>query len=110
MATTIEIKTYYSEDFRKTMIELSDDRVLWNVNMKDDLDYELWNILVQSEVRRFMVNFGVPVYIVGRSGRHVCVEDNRSNREWYHRMVEYVNRVQKEMIAAWNSGDKDPKY
>lgn len=110
MATRIEIKTYYSEDLRKTMIELSDDRVLWNVEMSDDFDYELWGILVQSEVRRFMVNFGVPVYVVGRSGRHVCVEDNRNNREWYQRMVDYVKETQGKMVSAWNSGDREPKY
>lgn len=110
MATEIEIKTYYSEDLRRTMIELSDDRVLWDVAINGDEEYRLWCAMVQGEVRRFMVNFGVPVYMVGRSGRHVCVDDSKSNREWYLRMVDYVNAVQKEMIAAWNRGDRNPKF
>jgi hypothetical protein len=110
MATKIEVKTYYSEDFRKTMIELSDNRVLGSIAMINDSDYEVWNKLVESEIRRFMVNFGIPVYVVGRSGRHVCVEDNRNNRKWYQRMVDYVKETQDKMVDAWNSGDREPKY
>ena len=105
---TLEIKTYYSEDLRKDMLELSDDRVLWKLTTSFDED--AWWMLVESECRRFMVNFGVPVYTVGRSGRHVCVEDNRANREFYFRMAKYVSEAQEAMVKAWNSGDRDPKY
>lgn len=102
MEKNSEIKVYYSEEFRKEMLELSDDRILWNVRMNDEPDYELWCVLVKNEIRKFMTQFGVPVYVLGRSGRHVCVEDSKSNRDWYRRMRDYVNDAQKRMIAEWN--------
>ena len=105
---TIEIKTYYSEDLRKDMLELSDDRVLWKLTA--GFDEDTWWMLVESERRRFMVNFGVPVYTVGRSGRHVCVDDNHENRKFYNRMVKYVEDTQRAMIEAWNNGDREAKY
>ena len=97
MDTEIEIKVYYSEDLRKNTLELSDRRVLWNITC-DNFDEDLYCMSVQSAARRFMTQFGVPVYIVGRSGRHVVVEDNRENRKWYRRMVEYVREKQDELI------------
>lgn len=102
MEKNSEIKVYYSEEFRKEMLELSDDRILWNVRMNDEPDYELWSVLVKNEIRKFMTQFGVPAYVLGRSGRHVCVEDSKSNRDWYRRMRDYVNDAQKRMIAEWN--------
>ena len=102
MEKNSEIKVYYSEEFRKEMLELSDDRILWNVRMNDDSDYESWDVLVKNEIRKFMTQFGVPVYVLGRTGRHVCVEDSKSNRDWYRRMRDYVNDAQKRMIAGWN--------
>lgn len=102
MEKNSEIKVYYSEEFRKEMLELSDDRILWNVRMNDEPDYELWSVLVKNEIRKFMTQFGIPVYVLGRSGRHVCVEDSKSNRDWYRRMRDYVNDAQKRMIAGWN--------
>lgn len=103
MANEIEIKIYYSEDFKRDMLELSDRRVLWNITC-DNFDEDLYWISAESAARRFMTQFGVPVYIVGRSGRHVVVEDNRENRKWYRRMVEYVREKQDELIEAWNNG------
>ena len=103
MATEIEIKVYYSEDFRKNMLELSDRHVLWDI-VCDNFDEDLYWISVESAARRFMTQFGVPVYIVGRSGRHVVVEDNCENRKWYCRMVEYVREKQDELIEEWNNG------
>ena len=103
MDTEIEIKVYYSEDLRKDTLELSDRRVLWNITC-DNFDEDLYSMSVQSAARRFMTQFGVPVYIVGRSGRHVVVEDNRENRKWYRRMAEYVRKQQDELIEAWNNG------
>ena len=102
MEKNSEIKVYYSEEFRKEMLELSDDRILWNVRMNDDSDYESWDVLVKNEIRKFMTQFGVPVYVLGKTGRHVCVEDSKSNRDWYRRMRDYVNDAQKRMIAGWN--------
>lgn len=102
MATTIEIKTYYSEDYRKDMLELSDERVLWKIT--GHFDEEFWSILVASELRRFMVQFGTPVYALGRSGRHICVDDTNVNRKWYRRMAEWVEDAQKELVENWNSG------
>lgn len=98
-----EIKIYHSEDLRKDMLELSDRHVLWNIN-GDSFDEELYNAAVRSAARRFMVQFGVPVYIVGRSGRHVVVEDTRENRGMYERMVRYVRQRQDEIIESWNNG------
>ena len=103
MAPEIEIKIYYSEDLRKDTLELSDRHVLWDITC-DNFDEDLYSMAVQSAARRFMVEFGVPVYIVGRSGRHVVVDDTKENRKWYQRMVKYVREKQDEIIESWNHG------
>lgn len=97
-----EIKTYYSEEFRTEMLELSDRRILQEVNVTD---YDLWDIFIQDYLKEFKNRFGASVYLLGRSGRHVCVTDNKINRTRYDSMKKYINNIQNEIVSTWNSAE-----
>lgn len=97
-----EIKVYYSEEFRTEMLELSDRRILHEINVAN---YDLWDIFIQDYLKKFKNYFSTSVYLLGRSGRHVCVTDNKINRTLYDSMKKYVNDMQNEIVSIWNSAE-----
>ena len=50
---------------------------------RDDVTDEEWNGATEDAVRRFEERLDVQVRLLGRSGRHVCIEDHAENRRRY---------------------------
>lgn len=103
MAT--EIETYEGK------LELTAERVYWklyNPGFTDDPCFEdIYRVMVQDEIDDFKKKFGQDIYLLGRSGRHVCVDDTPENRERYFEMQSEVERQINNLIARVNEYGKD---
>lgn len=105
-------KIYYSEGFRKDMLELSDNRLWWDIanhnkDNKDvlELDVDTLCILYTSIINE---HYHTNVCFCGRSGRHVCVDDTPTNRRNYAHMVKTVDTMQK--LIVWHVIGHDMDY
>lgn len=91
--------------FYENCIELSDRHVLWdihNASIKEE-DFEpYYQYLVDVCSNEFRDIYGCDFYMLGRSGRHICVEDTPANRQSYCRMKRTVERLQNWMIETYN--------
>lgn len=99
----METKTYYSEEYRKDMLELSDKHLDWDIcSALDKETDEFFDIHVQCLCDHFCElfeeHYHTAVYRLGRSGRHVCVEDTAANRRRYEHMVKAVDAMQKMIV------------
>lgn len=87
-------------------IELSDAHVAWKLN-NTNLNYEdseyLYQQLIDECNENFKKIYGCEFYMLGRSGRHVCVEDTPQNRQRWYRMKSTIERLQKYLISEFNS-------
>lgn len=95
-------------------IELSDRHVMWDMNNSHLSDKEAetaYNILVQDCISEFEDIYGTRLLLLGRSGRHVCVENTPNNRKSYCRMQTTVKRQQGWLAKRFNGlkklGDLD---
>ena len=103
MAT--EIETYEGK------LELTAEHVYWkfyNPRFTDDPCFEdIYRMMVQDEIDDFKKKFGQDIYLLGRSGRHVCVDDTPENRERYFEMQSEALRQINSLIARVNEYGKD---
>lgn len=108
----MEIKTYSSEDFRKDMLELSDNRLWWDIanhNKADkDISEERVNFFCHIYIDIFKEHYHTAPYRCGRSGRHICVDDTPTNRRNYAHMVNAVEIMQK--LIVWRVIGYDMDY
>ena len=105
---TDEIPTYYDGDVRSTYLELHDHHSLWkldNPKVKElkPFMYEDWMMLITVACQTFRDMTGVDVFLLGRSGRHACVEDTEENRENYYKLKQTAIELEKATIEAFNS-------
>ena len=89
---------YWSEDFRREMLELSDNHIMWdinrhNVNEREISEFEFFDTC-NTMIAAFEEHYHCRVYRLGRSGRHVCVEDTPTNRRLYWAMKTAVEKMQ----------------
>ena len=98
----MEIKLYYSEEFNRDMLELSDRHVMWDIAHKLPEDREVDDTMYSAAVFQHLDNLGshyhTEFYQCGRSGRHVCVEDTPTNRRNYRHMVNAVEKAINSLI------------
>lgn len=83
-------------------LELHDNHTLWSINK--DFDYEYYENVVYwacTEMERHYKD--ITIYLLGRSGRHVCVEDTPVNRRRYPRLVKYAKKLEQEIIDYFNN-------
>lgn len=93
------VSFYLSDD--GPYIELSDNQTLWEIDSEiDDEDY--WGI-VDNALAEFENETGVTPHLLGRSGRHVCVDINWSNFTNYDELVKVQRRLEKEVIDKANN-------
>ncbi len=108
----MEIKTYSSEDFRKDMLELSDNRLWWDIanhNKTDkDISEERVDFFCHIYIDIFKEHYHTTPYRCGRSGRHICVDDTPANRRNYIHMVKAVEIMQK--LIVWRVIGYDMDY
>ena len=102
---TTEIETYEGK------LELTAEHVYWkfyNPRFTDDPCFEdIYQMMVQDEIDNFKKKFGQDIYLLGRSGRHVCVDDTPENRERYFEMQSEVESQINGLIARVNEYGKD---
>lgn len=95
------LKRYYSEDTRSELLELHCNHTLWQVkneNLTDD-DYIF---MVECCVNDFKVMTGTDLILTGRSGRHVCIEDNKRNQLNYWRYKKIAKDLENDLIKWAN--------
>lgn len=106
---------YYQDGYGPTYIQLSDNPTVWELDPKgvemdgeneDFANYYYWD-LVNSACKQFEQKSGVEVYLLGRSGRHVCVEDNAQNRRRYRSLCNLQQKLEKWVVTTFNNGLKD---
>lgn len=84
-------------------IQLSDNRTFYNIDadISDDDMYTV-ELVLESVKKEFEDRNKVKVYLLGRSNRHVCVEDNFDNVCRYADLVEEAERAEEKFINRIN--------
>ena len=82
------------------VIELSDRPVLDGITRP--YVHSEWERACEKEIRAFERKFGTELYRLGRSGRHLCVENTRENRVRFLEMLEEIDRALDRMLEAYN--------
>ena len=83
-------------------LELHNHRTIWSINKPFGLDdYADQICLAKLDMQEHFKD--LQVYYLGRSGRHVCVEDTQVNRRRYHVLVEYAKKMEQNVIDYFNN-------
>jgi len=105
------LKRYYSEDQRKTMLELNDNHTLWKI-VNENLTMDDYSFMLNAVINQFENITKTELFLCGRSGRHVCIEDNKRNQLNYwkyktiaekleHQLIDDCNNLKSEKINAF---------
>jgi hypothetical protein len=94
-----EDKLYYSEELNREMLQLSDEHTLWKIKNGANDEYYY---MVENGLDGLTRKFGTQFYALGRSGRHICVDDTPENRKRYGKMVAAVEEVERSIIDLFN--------
>jgi hypothetical protein len=82
----------------------STERRLDNPRIETNDDYDdLWGMIVRDACVDFQERTGVEVYLLGRSNRHVCVEDSPENSRRYQYLRRIALELEQVAIDAFNS-------
>lgn len=94
------------------MLELSDKQIMWEFNNDDftqDPKFDdIYYLMVQEELRVFKEETGVEISLLGRSGRHICIDDTPKNRKRYYELQNIVTEKIKKFIELVNNYGKEP--
>lgn len=98
----------YHEYNGDVYLQLHDHHTMWRLDNKCDAltEYELEMLycdFVNSAVEEFKFRTGVEVFLLGRSGRHVCVEDTPENSRKYHYLRRRAEKLENKVIESFNS-------
>ena len=102
------IKTWKAQDkefdvkYYRGYIQLHNNRTLWDINLANEIDEQHYSILLDNAIAEFESKTGQEVFLLGRSGRHVCVNDTEENRKNYSRLKRLALRLEKELIKDFN--------
>lgn len=99
-----ENNIYYDDKLRKDMLQLSDERLLWKIE-NDNFDETKWNLYCQDLVDSFEETYNTEIYLLGRSGRHVCVDNTVENKLRFYDMQKTVEDMQKELVYEFSNND-----
>ena len=83
-------------------IELNDEHTLWKINTENITEDEYAN-LVDSYAGYFKYDTGCDLYFLGRSGRHVCVDDTFDNIVNYDFLRNTQMNLEQDMIDEINN-------
>lgn len=97
------MKTYV--DGYTEYLELHDNHTIWKIEVPFDWD-EYGCVL--TELIRDMENKykDLEIYTLGRSGRHICVNDTPVNRRRYKYLVEYALKLEQKLINYFNNKEE----
>jgi hypothetical protein len=91
---------YYSEDLGEEMLELSDNHTLWKIHKDFDMDY--YYQMCDYAIADLSSKYNTQFYMLGRSGRHICVENTSQNRRRFKSLVKAVIKKENEIVAFFN--------
>ena len=96
-----EFKFYNATDGFK-YLELHDHHTIWQIdnNFKWE-DYEDYVSICLYNMEKHFKDLNV--YTLGRSGRHVCVDDTPTNRRRYNHLVAYAEKMEQWLISYFNN-------
>lgn len=97
----IESIEYY-EDTRNKYIQLSDNRTMYELNSDVEITFDQYSSLVETFLQRLQDEINVTVYALGRSGRHICIDNTFDNALNYNKYVEAQSKYEQEMINYIN--------
>lgn len=105
---TIKYKFYYGED-GEHYLELHDSHTLWDINC-ESFDCDEYEFIVSQAIKTMEEKHkNLKVYLLGRSGRHVCVEDSPVNRRRYQSLVNTAIKQEQWVIDWFNNKNKEVK-
>lgn len=99
----LENTEYYCADGGKVFIQLSANWTLHNLSdsvkyIDDDIFSDTYGHLVRIACQKFYVEAGIRLYCLGRSGRHICVEDTVENAIKYKKLQKIQAKLEKEVL------------
>lgn len=93
---------FYREYNGKTYLELHDNHTMWNINK--NFPWEVYEYQVRWACYEMEKHYkDLEIFLLGRSGRHVCVEDTPINRRRYQQLIEYATKLEQEIIDYFNN-------
>lgn len=90
----------YSDHNYEGHLELSDNRTLWDIDVF--ISATQYSDMVEDYIRAFEDEAGTDVWLLGRSGRHVCVDATIDNCFNLVYLQEIQQRMEKEMVELIN--------
>lgn len=93
--------------FQKTLpryegyLQLHDNYTIWDLDNKKRLDDDYFD-LVNLATEEFKDITGIDLHLLGRSGRHVCIEDNINNSKNYKRYQNLALKLEQQVIDRFN--------
>lgn len=101
--TNLAEHQYYDHDGGYgTVLELNDNHTMWELTNENKSDEE-WASIVQSKQAQFKADTGVDLLLLGRMGRHACVEPTYDNCMNFTYLQETQERLEKEAIDEFNA-------
>lgn len=102
-----EVKFYKDSESHDTYIELNDNHTLWEIEIPEDINNDefdmVYSDIVTVTAGDFEEETGTKLYLVGRMGRHACVEANLQNALRYNELKEVQEKLEKEVISKANA-------
>lgn len=101
MYEAVHAITFY-KDGGKNYIQLSDERMDFSgIKVPDDKIGELssgMRIYLEDACTKFEAQTGIEVLLLGRSGRHVCVDNNFENAIRYEELCDIQRKMQDKYV------------
>lgn len=103
---TDEVKFY--TDYNR-YLELSDNHTLWNIDIPSGAEFndEDYSFMYTEALEHLQDEIGVDVFGLGRSGRHICVEDNFRNLTQLDKFKEAQSKWEDWLIKTIEDSFKD---
>ena len=101
--TNLAEHQYYDHDGgHGTVLELNDNHTIWELT-NENKSYEEWASIVNSKQAQFKADTGVDLLLLGRMGRHACVEPTYDNCINFTYLQETQEKLEQEAIDEFNA-------
>lgn len=87
-------------NYYEDMLELNDNHTLWEITK--EISPEEYFIKVNEKLHEFESITGIEVFIEGRSGRHICIEDTLENAYRLNELKILQEKLEHELIEEIN--------
>lgn len=104
----IENITYYEYDYKK-YIQLSDNHTMYELNDDVEMTADEYSSLVDTFLQQLQDEINTDIYALGRSGRHICIDNTFNNALNYNKYVQAQHKYEQEMINYINQEYGDNK-